>query len=178
MLKNQILKTLNENFNKKRVGLLQEDKFAYLNKDLPAGSVSQEFLLAHNIYADESMHQWAVNHQIVAHAERTGNKLVGVAGTKSNPTMNMHLFELTSFDRQFVRGANIKKNEMVFRYGTRTTLAGGILPFVKVNILRALVYFNASDEEESVRFESRGEKLSHARFTRDTLFSSAGLKVV
>jgi len=174
MLKKQITSTLQEKFGFHKEVILSEGKnYRSLNKGLPRDHVSQEYLELNKIYIEDA-HRWAVDSQIVSHAERMGNRLVGIVGT--NKAHGIHLFSLTSFDRAFVRGVSLKPNQAVVRYGTTATLAGGILPLLKVGVANSLIYHNIGEEDE-VKFESRGEPLRYARYTKE-FFESTGITIV
>ena len=174
MLKKQILSNLQDKFGFHKEVVLSEGKnYRSLNKGLPKDQVSQEYLESNKIYIEDA-HRWAVNSQIVSHAERMGNKLVGVCAT--NKVHDIHLFSLTSYDKAFIRGVSLKPNQAVVRYGTPATLAGGILPLIKVGVANSLLYFNVGEEDE-VKFETRGEPLRYARYTKE-FFESTGITIV
>lgn len=59
----------------------------------------------------------------------------------------------------------------MFRYATRSTVAGDIFPLVKVNLDKGMVYYltqeSSSGEIDEVKFETRGAKLKFARMISD-----------
>jgi hypothetical protein len=44
----------------------------------------------------------------------------------------------------------------VFRYVNRTTAIGGMMPFIKINIEKALLYFPVSNDNDDIIFETKG----------------------
>lgn len=74
----------------------------------------------------------------------------------------MDLIRLDEFDINWLGGLNIKlkENEIICRYRTLTTVAGGITPLIKINVARMLAYFNEG-EDDTVKFEAKGTKLTY-----------------
>ena len=75
---------------------------------------------------------------------------------------DIFLYELDDFDENFLKdvGAKVKPDERVYRYVTRTTAIGGMVPLIKINPSRQLVYFNES-EDEDVKWSSRGQEFDY-----------------
>jgi hypothetical protein len=71
-----------------------------------------------------------------------------------------YLYFLDEFDKDFVKDVPLKKNEMIFRYYTRVTAIGGMIPLVKINLESGLMYFNEATDfgDESIRFSRKGER--------------------
>lgn len=71
-----------------------------------------------------------------------------------------YLYFLDEFDKDFVKNVPLKKNEMIFRYYTRVTAIGGMIPLVKINLESGLMYFNEATDfgDESIRFSRKGER--------------------
>jgi len=105
----------------------------------------------------------------LSYGRKKGYKEAGVIG--DSPIKAMVLFHLKSVDKKDLRGANIKSGEQVFRYATRSTVAGDIFPLVKVNLDKGMVYYltqeSSSGEIDEVKFETRGAKLKFARMISD-----------
>jgi len=105
----------------------------------------------------------------LSYGRKKGYKEAGVIG--DSPIKAMVLFHLKSVDKKDLRGANIKSGEQVFRYATRSTVAGDIFPLVKVNLDKGMVYYltqeSSSGDIDEVKFETRGAKLKFARMISD-----------
>ena len=70
-------------------------------------------------------------------------------------------FDIELFDNVWSGGIEPKKNCVLFRYATNTTLAGGYFPLVSVNIRRGLIYF--WNEEENC-WDTRSLKVRYFNF--------------
>jgi hypothetical protein len=101
----------------------------------------------------------------LSYGRKKGYKEAGVIG--DSPIKAMVLFHLKSSDKKDLKGANVKAGEQVFRYATRSTVAGDIFPLIKVNLNKGIVYYltqeSSSGEIDEVKFETRGAKLKFAR---------------
>lgn len=102
---------------------------------------------------------------VIQYGRKKGQKEIGVCGTQHH--FGMVLFELDSFDKNYIKKSNVKPGETVFRYATRNTMAGGIFPLVKINIKRGLTY-NLTQESsngdiDEAMFETKGNKLKYLR---------------
>ena len=71
-----------------------------------------------------------------------------------------NLLDLSDYDKAFVRDVPVRKDEIIQRYVTLTTLASSCFPLIKINLERRLVYFltQSAFDEGYAEFESRGEK--------------------
>jgi hypothetical protein len=71
-----------------------------------------------------------------------------------------YLYSLDDFDKNFVKDIPLKENERIFRYYTRSTAIGGMMPLVKINLESGLMYFNQATDfgDESIRFSRKGER--------------------
>jgi hypothetical protein len=101
----------------------------------------------------------------ISYGRKKGYKDAGVIG--DSPVKAMVLFHLKPEDKKDIKGANIKAGEQVFRYATRSTIAGDIFPLIKVNLDKGMAYFltqeSSSGEIDEVKFETKGTKLKFAR---------------
>jgi ppGpp synthetase/RelA/SpoT-type nucleotidyltranferase len=81
---------------------------------------------------------------------------------------DIYLYNLDDFDENFLKdvGAKIKSDERVYRYLTRNTAFGGMVPLIKINPSRQLVYFNES-EDEDVKWTSRGQEFHYLNLVGD-----------
>ena len=104
--------------------------------------------------------------QALTYGRKKGYKEVAVMGDGKG-VHAMVLFALNSEDKKFVKGANVKSGESVFRYTTKISIAGDIFPLVKVNIAKGIFYpltQESSDGSiEKAKFETRGVKLKFFR---------------
>ena len=109
--------------------------------------------------------------QALTYGRKKGYKEVAVMGDGKG-VHAMVLFALDSSDKKFVKGANVKSGETVFRYTTKISIAGDIFPLVKVNIAKGIFYpltQETSEQEssdgsiEKAKFETRGVKLKFFR---------------
>ena len=104
--------------------------------------------------------------QALTYGRKKGYKEVAVMGDGKG-VHGMVLFALNSEDKKFVKGANVKSGETVFRYTTKISIAGDIFPLVKVNIAKGIFYpltQESSDGSiETAKFETRGVKLKFFR---------------
>tara|TARA_B110000259_G_scaffold11962_1_gene12870 strand:- start:38 stop:1978 length:1941 start_codon:yes stop_codon:yes gene_type:complete len=104
--------------------------------------------------------------QALTYGRKKGYKEVAVMGDGKG-VHAMVLFALNSEDKKFVKGANVKSAETVFRYTTKISIAGDIFPLVKVNIAKGIFYpltQESSDGSiETAKFETRGVKLKFFR---------------
>jgi hypothetical protein len=104
--------------------------------------------------------------QALTYGRKKGYKEVAVMGDGKG-VHAMVLFALNAEDKKFVKGANVKSGESVFRYTTKISIAGDIFPLVKVNIAKGIFYpltQESSDGSiETAKFETRGVKLKFFR---------------
>jgi ppGpp synthetase/RelA/SpoT-type nucleotidyltranferase len=72
------------------------------------------------------------------------------------------LFPLDSFDIDYYSFIPLKDGEVLFRYET-DSIKGIMKPIIKINVNKALVYFNDSEASarDEVRFETRGVKADY-----------------
>lgn len=72
------------------------------------------------------------------------------------------LFDLDVHDESFIKSKNLKMKlgEKVYRIETEKSKKFGIKPFVKINLDKGLVYFNAADKfTDDIEFETKGSKI-------------------
>lgn len=69
-----------------------------------------------------------------------------------------YLYELDDYDNYVVRKQNLKEGERIYRYFTRRSAISGIVPFIKINIDKGLLYFLKPDDEglDLIEFETKG----------------------
>lgn len=125
--------------------------------------------LPSNVHFDDSMATWA-DSDLISKYMRKGNEIVGIIGTHGSNS-DLILMELDGLDRNLASGIRLKNGERLFRYVTRSSDAGGIVPLVKVNVYKNLIYFlterSSNGEIDHPEFESRGMKADYARYLVD-----------
>ena len=73
-----------------------------------------------------------------------------------------YIYFLDEFDRDYVKDVEIKPNERIYRYITRNSAIGGMMPLVKINLENGLVYYPIfKDEDVLVGFDSKGQKTEY-----------------
>ena len=73
-----------------------------------------------------------------------------------------YIYFLDEFDRDYVKAVEIKPNERIYRYITRNSAIGGMMPLVKINLENGLVYYPIfKDEDVLVGFDSKGQKTEY-----------------
>ena len=117
--------------------------------------------------------------QALTYGRKKGYKEVAVMGDGKG-VHGMVLFALNAEDKKFVKGANVKSGESVFRYTTKISIAGDIFPLVKVNIAKGIFYpltQESSDGSiETAKFETRGVKLKFFRSLEGVKLESVDLE--
>ena len=117
--------------------------------------------------------------QALTYGRKKGYKEVAVMGDGKG-VHAMVLFALNAEDKKFVRSANVKSGESVFRYTTKISIAGDIFPLVKVNIAKGIFYpltQESSDGSiETAKFETRGVKLKFFRSLEGVKLESVDLE--
>ena len=95
----------------------------------------------------------------------SGLKFAGNFGLKG---FDAYLYFLDDYDRKLVENITVKPNERIYRYYTRATAIGGMIPLIKVNLDSALVYFNESQGfgDESIKFQSSGIKANYINLVK------------
>jgi|AntRauTorcE11897_2_1112592.scaffolds.fasta_scaffold02347_4 hypothetical protein len=128
---------------------------------------AQESLAQKNVFFDFDIRQgFNVSGRVKNLLE---NNPVGVMDWKERASRSdyAYLGEISSFDESSLSGVRLKKGEIVFRYSTETTAVTGMVPFIKINVLKGLAYFltqeSSSGDTDEIRFESRSVKLSFLR---------------
>ena len=142
-------KKYNPAFAKKLIELAKGDKMAdggivkYYDKDneykigRPSGYIEKEIL------------------ERVSHNEQ---EFVGSFGWKTSmgKMAEGYLYNLNDFDKNLVKDIKLKQGEKIFRYLNRTTAIGGMRPFIKINVDKALIYFLVNLQDDGIEFETRG----------------------
>lgn len=120
------------------------------------------------VYLDQNSRTWSrdVIGQLPSHA---GN-VVGI--TMLEGAKDLVLMELDEYTQAEVQksGVKLKENERVYRYATATTLAGKMMPLVKVNVQNPYLYFltDVAIEHDAIEFSTRGKKLKFLRLVAES----------
>lgn len=73
-----------------------------------------------------------------------------------------YIYFLDEFDRDYVKGVDIKPNERIYRYITRNSAIGGMMPLIKINVENGLAYYPIfEDEDVLVGFDKRGQQTEY-----------------
>lgn len=135
--------------------------FKELNEELKPLNES-----SYQIFYDKSSATWG-DQDMISYGLKQGYKLFGVIGTKGAGVRWFTLFNLNDYDKKDVSGVKLKSGEQIFRYASPGTTIGKMLPYIKVNLDRGLVYFLTQDSFDGVidepEFETRGQKATFAR---------------
>jgi len=84
---------------------------------------------------------------------------VGVFGTKYH--MSSTLLNLDSFDIEYViKDVVLKENEFIFRYSNDKTVIAKIIPLVKINVSKGLIYFLSDNNNGIAIFDTKGIQLT------------------
>ena len=101
----------------------------------------------------------------LGYGRKEGYKEVGVIGTSARTAMV--IFKLNAFDKKYTKSVRLKAGEEIFRYTSRGTVAGSIMPLIKVNMKRGLAYYltqeSSSGEIDEPVFETKSQKLKFIR---------------
>lgn len=133
------------------------------------------------VFFDETMANWSIPRGAQAYLRSTqGYSVDNLVAVTEAGTGSMAIASLSNEDRRLVSSIPLKDGEFIGRYMTEASMAGGMMPFIKVSLLRKMVYplteESSSGETDDIRFESRGQKVRHIRVLLD--FASSELGVV
>ena len=133
------------------------------------------------VFFDETMANWSIPRGAQAYLRsEQGYSVDNLVAVTESGTGSMAIASLSNEDRRLVSSIPLKDGEFIGRYITEASMAGGMMPFIKVSLLRKMVYplteESSSGETDDIRFESRGQKLRHIRVLMD--FAVSELDVV
>ena len=101
----------------------------------------------------------------IKYGRSEGYREFGVVG--AGPSFSMVLFQLNSFDKKYTKDIKLKSGETIFRYTSRGTVVGKMMPLVKININRGLLYFltdeSSNGEIDEPVFKTKSMKLKFVR---------------
>ena len=124
----------------------------------------QEMPEAYQRFTDKTPN-WGAD-KAISYGRKKGYKEVGVCGY--GKIDGIVLFGLDAGDKAYVgKEAKVKSGQTVFRYATRTTIAGDIFPLVKIDTQKGLLYHlsqrSSEGEIEHAEFETKSTKLRYLR---------------
>lgn len=93
--------------------------------------------------------------------ERDGVECVGAFDIKGWKGDYGYLWELSEFDKKYWKDVPLKQNEMLFRYESDATKIGKMMPVVKINLEKGLIYFLNdlyADDDKNLDFSTKGMK--------------------
>jgi len=81
-----------------------------------------------------------------------------------------YLYFLDDFDKKLVKDIVINPSERIYRYYTRNSAIGGMIPLIKINLDNGLVYFNEANDfgDESIIFSTKGQKSEYINLVKAT----------
>jgi len=88
-----------------------------------------------------------------------------------------YLFKLDSFDQYLVKDIKLKSGERIFRYFNEMSAIGGIVPIIKINLEKGLLYFTPMKEfgDDSIEFETKGVKAEWVNLIEDKMAKGGGV---
>lgn len=121
----------------------------------------------YQLYKDDSITTWA-EQELISYGLKQGHEVKGILRTtEMNANSDMVVFELNAYDKKEVASVPLKSGEQIYRYLTGNVRAGGMMPYVKINFDKGLVYYmtqeSSSGETDEVNFEKKGSKMKYAR---------------
>ena len=132
------------------------------------------------VFFDETMANWSIPRGAQAYLRsEQGYSVDNLVAVTESGTGSMVIASLSNEDRRLVSSIPLKDGEFIGRYMTESSMAGGMMPFIKVSLLRKMVYplteESSSGETDDIRFESRGQKVRHIRVLMDFAVSELGV---
>jgi hypothetical protein len=91
--------------------------------------------------------------------------------TSNKKLADGYLFKLDSFDQNLVKDIKLKSGERIFRYFNERSAIGGIVPLIKINLEKGLLYFMPMKEfgDDSIEFETKGVKAEWVNLIEDKM---------
>lgn len=84
----------------------------------------------------------------------------GNFSTKESHFADYYLYELDNYDKQLYKYIKLGPSEKLYRFETEKGRIAGLVPLVKINIDKGLIYFDEADYDkgEEPKFATRGIK--------------------
>lgn len=107
----------------------------------------------------------------------TNDMFVGSFGWKTpqGKIAEGYLYKLDDFDKNLIKNVSLKSGEKVFRYVNRATAIGGMMPFIKINLEKSLLYFLIHNENDDIIFETRGVNAMFINIIEDKMAHGGGV---
>ncbi len=119
---------------------------------------------AYEVYQDDNFQKWASG-PVLSYGLQKGYKPYAVVGDNKKHWATV-LFHLNSFDKKLAKGASLKSGEKLYRYTNDKTILGDMMPFVKINIDKGLIYFLKDQVDDELAFDTKALKLKFARVVK------------
>jgi hypothetical protein len=109
----------------------------------------------------------------------TNDMFVGSFGWKTpqGKIAEGYLYKLDDFDKNLIKNVSLKSDEKVFRYVNRATAIGGMMPFIKINLEKSLLYFLIHNQNDDIIFETRGVNAMFINIIEDKMAHGGGVDV-
>ncbi len=123
------------------------------------------------VFYDDSFNGWGSDMTpVIKFLEKAGNKVVAVMGNKAlGPNKEFVIAELSDFDKNLYKGLKVKAGTSLYRYATKTTVAGKLAPLVAANLEKGVVYFmtdESMEADEPVLEKKIGFKANYVRIIK------------
>ena len=112
-----------------------------------------------HVYFDEYKTQWPS--EIGKVQESIGEEVIGFFSIDKQ-FVDRFLFETNEYDVPYLKDVKLKEGEKVFRY-TTTAMMPYLTPYIKINLIKGIVYFLADAQADEAVFETRGTKVDYLR---------------
>jgi len=123
-----------------------------------------------------------IEKEILERVSHNEEEFVGSFGWKTSmgKMAEGYLYNLNDFDRNLVNDIKLKQGEKIFRYLNRTTAIGGMRPFIKINVDKALLYFLVNLEDDGIEFETKGIQANYialiaSKMNNDSYMARGGM---
>ncbi len=118
-----------------------------------------------------------IEKDILSRVNHNEEEFVGSFGWKTSmgKVADGYLYNLNDFDKNLVKDIKLKQGEKIFRYLNRTTAIGGMRPFIKINVDKALLYFLVNLEDDGIEFETKGVQANYIALIADKMAKGGGI---
>lgn len=112
-----------------------------------------------HVYFDEYKTWWPSE---ISKAQKSiGEEVIGFFSIDKQ-FVDRYLFETNELDVPYLADVRLKEGEKVFRY-TTTAMIPFLTPYIKINLVKGIVYFLADAQADEAVFETRGAKVDYLR---------------
>ena len=116
------------------------------------------------VYFDEYKTRWPS--EISKAQEVVQEEVVGFFSIDKQ-FVDRFLFNTDDADLPYLKDVKLKEGEKVFRY-TTTAMMPFLTPYIKINLVKGIVYFLADAQADEAVFETRGTKVDYLRLLTKT----------